>query len=373
MDATRLIDPAFWSDPRPLAMGDAEVTAWCRSVPDLEGHVLFQTSGSSGTPKWIALSKQALLLSAAVVNRHLGVTEDSCWGLSLPLHHVGGFGVVARTYESAGRYAELHGKWNPAGFPEWIACHGVTHVSLVPTQVHDLVTGGHRCPECLRSIVVGGGRMEDALGQAARDLGWPVLASYGMTETGSQIATQSPEILDQSYQHAPLPLLDAWNARTDEDGRLHVSGAVLFTGSIVMGSGLRRWVPRVGEWHATGDRASVEGRWLTPLGRLDSVVKILGELVDPESVERDILALSQGSLSYGMLAISAVPDLRAGHRLVPAVVGSISEGRLLDILSAYNAMAPGFRRVAAPVFLNAMPLSELGKIRRGEVLKHLME
>jgi len=373
MDATRLIDPAFWTDPRPLSMGDAEVTAWCQSVPDLEGHVLFQTSGSSGTPKWIALSKQALLLSAAVVNRHLGVTEDSCWGLSLPLHHVGGFGVAARTYEAASRCEELHGKWNPAGFPAWIARHGVTHVSLVPTQVHDLVTGGYRCPPCLRAIVVGGGRMEDSLGEAARDLGWPVLASYGMTETGSQIATQSPEILDRPYQHAPLPLLDAWNARTDEDGRLHVSGAVLFSGTVVTESGFRRWVPRVGEWHATGDRAFVEGRRLIPLGRLDAVVKILGELVDPESVEREILAASDGFLSYGMLAIAAVPDERAGHRLVPAVVDSISEARLLDVLRAYNATAPGFRRVAAPVFLETMPLSELGKIRRGELLKRLVE
>lgn len=373
MDATRLIDPAFWADPRPLAMGDAEVTAWCQGIPNLEGHVLFQTSGSSGAPKWIALSKQALLLSAAVVNRHLGVTEDSCWGLSLPLHHVGGFGVAARTYEAASRSSELNGKWNPTEFTGWITRHGVTHVSLVPTQVHDLVAGGHRCPPCLRAIVVGGGRMEDPLGQSARDLGWPVLASYGMTETGSQIATQSLELLDKPYQHAPLPLLDAWNARTDEDGRLHVSGSVLFTGSVVMEEGIRRWVPRVGEWFATGDRALVEGRCITPLGRMDSVVKILGELVDPESVEREILALSDGVLSYGMLAIAAVPADRAGHRLVPVVVDSLSESRVSAILSAYNATAPGFRRVVAPVWLDTMPLSELGKIRRGELLKRLVE
>ncbi|MGC4016880.1 MAG: AMP-binding protein [Luteolibacter sp.] len=372
MDATRLIDPAFWTDPRPLAMGDAEITAWCQSVPELEGHVLFQTSGSSGTPKWIALSKQALLLSAAVVNRHLGVTEDSCWGLSLPLHHVGGFGVAARTYEAASRCVELHGKWNPSGFPEWIARQGVTHVSLVPTQVHDLVTSGYRCPPCLRAIVVGGGRMEDVLGRAARDLGWPVLASYGMTETGSQIATQSLEILNQPYQHAPLPLLDAWNARTDEDGRLHVSGAVLFSGSVIVEKGIHRWVPRVGDWHATGDRAQVEGRWITPLGRLDSVVKILGELVDPESVEREILAMSGGVLSYGTFAIVAVADERAGHRLVPVIIRSLAGESVASILNAYNATAPGFRRVAAPQVVESIPLGELGKIRRGELLKLLL-
>jgi O-succinylbenzoic acid--CoA ligase len=75
MDATRLIDPAFWTNPEPLALGDADMTAWSRSIAELEGHVLFQTSGSSGKPKWIALSKPALQLSAAAVNRHL-LVED---------------------------------------------------------------------------------------------------------------------------------------------------------------------------------------------------------------------------------------------------------------------------------------------------------
>ncbi|BCU77791.1 AMP-binding protein [Luteolibacter sp. LG18] len=372
MDPARLINPTFWTDPRPLAAGDPEVTAWCEGEPALDGHVLFQTSGSSGAPKWIALKKDALLLSAAVVNRHLGVTGDSCWGLSLPLHHVGGFGVAARSYEAASRMVRLGGKWNPAEFTAWIERHGVTHVSLVPTQVHDLVTGGHRGPACLRAIVVGGGRMEDALGQAARDLGWPVLASYGMTETGSQIATQALEVLDQPYQHAPLPLLDAWNARTDEDDRLHVGGAVLFSGSVVPeGRGLR-WVPRVGEWHATGDRATVDGRWITPLGRLDAVVKILGELVDPESVEREVLALSAGRLSYGDIAIAAVPDERAGHRLVPVIAETAAGEATIAVLNAYNATAPGFRRLSEPVVVDALPLSELGKIRRAEVLGALL-
>ncbi len=364
MDATRLIDPAFWTNPEPLAMGDAEMGVWARGVGELERHVLFQTSGSSGTPKWIALSKTALQLSAAAVNRHLLVDEAACWGLTLPLHHVGGFGVVARSHEAACRLAGFIGKWDATRFSEWCAASSVTHVSLVPTQVFDLVKAGLKAARSLRVVVVGGGRLEEATGRAARALGWPVLASYGMTETGSQIATQPPQLLGSPYQPAPLPLLDIWEVAEDGEGRLRVAGPALFSGTVTEGGGGRAWHPRTGDWHATGDRVLVDGRQLTPLGRMDSVIKVLGELVDPEAVERELISLSREELKAGTFAVVAIPDERAGHRLVPVFEQAVGAELIARTLESYARIAPGFRRLAEPVIVDAIPRSELGKIKR---------
>jgi len=371
MDATRLIDPAFWTNPEPLAAGDEGMTAWCRSVDELEDHVLFQTSGSSGTPKWIALSKTALQLSAATVNRHLRVDENACWGLTLPLHHVGGFGVVARAYEAACRLAVFVGKWEPGRFAEWCAASKVTHVSLVPTQVFDLVQAGLKAPPTLKVIVVGGGRLEEAVGRAARRLGWPVLASYGMTETGSQIATQSPELLDSPYQVAPLPVFDIWKVSNEVDGRLLVAGPALFTGSVAFTDGLRTWVARTSEWHATGDRVLIQRREITPLGRMDSVVKVLGELVDPEAIERELLRLSDDQLDAGSFAVLAVPDQRTEHRLIPVFEEAVPAELMMRTLTVYAASAPGFRRLSDAVVVVAIPRSGLGKIRRSELMDFL--
>ncbi len=368
MDATRLIDPAFWTNPEPLAVGDSEMTAWVRSIVELEGHVLFQTSGSSGTPKWIALSKSALQLSAAAVNRHLLVEETACWGLTLPLHHVGGFGVVARSYEAACRLVEYTGKWDAARFSEWCAALGVTHVSLVPTQVFDLVQADLKAPRSLRVVVVGGGRLEESTGSAARGLGWPVLASYGMTETGSQIATQSPYLLGSPYHPAPLPLLDIWEVANDGEGRLRVAGPALFSGTVTKHEGGRAWHPRAGDWHATGDRVLVEGRQLTPLGRMDSVVKVLGELVDPEAIERELIGLSCEELKAGTFAVVAIPDERAGHRLIPVFEQAVSKELIARTLESYARITPGFRRLAEPVIVDAIPRSELGKIKRLDLI-----
>ena len=78
MDAIFLSDPGFWDDRQPFAPG--HFPGIIPQSEGLDGHVLFETSGSSGRPQWLALSKQALLLSAAAVNRHLGVSEDSVQG-----------------------------------------------------------------------------------------------------------------------------------------------------------------------------------------------------------------------------------------------------------------------------------------------------
>lgn len=361
MNALAFLDPAFWSDPTPFVR---HFPGPLPDLPQLQNHILFQTSGSTGTPKWIALSKDALLLSAACVNRHLRVTDESTWGLALPLHHVGGFGVAARAFEAACECVTLSGKWNPHHFGPWAENHHVTHTSLVPTQVHDIVTAGLPAPSFITAIVVGGGRLDPATGQAARDLGWPVLASYGMTETGSQIATQPPDLLDSPYQTGNLPLLDIWDARINPDGILEVGGPALFSGTLLHDGSAWNYHERSSPWHPTSDLASLRDRRLTPLGRADAIVKVLGELVDPEEIERQLLLASRDRLPPGSFAVATLPHPRAGHTLVPVFENSLDPNLVLNVLEHYHNHAPGYRRLQTPVFVESIPRGPLGKILR---------
>ena len=365
MDALLLTDPGFWVDPRPCAAGRFAGTL--PRLADLEGLVLFETSGSTGPPKWIALSKQALLISAAAVNRHLGVAEDSCWGLALPLHHVGGCGVVARAIEAGCRLQQFYPRWQPLAFQAWLGQHAVTHTTLVPAQVHDLVAAGLTAPPTLLVAVVGGGQLDEVTGQAARRLGWPVLASYGMTEAGSQIATQSPEGLDSSYHPAALPILPIWKTRVSGEGQLSIAGSALFAGTLLRASNGWEFLPRADEWHLTSDRVDLANNQLTPRGRIDAMVKVLGELVDPAAIEGELLALSNATLTPGTFAIVALPDERAGHRLVPVFEAGVDPAAAAAALAAYQNHAPGFRRLHAALVVASLPRSPLGKLRRAEL------
>ena len=353
MDASLLTSAAYWNDP------ESPVP----DIPELVGHVLFETSGSTGNPKWVALSKQALLVSAAAVNRHLEVTCESCWGLALPLNHVGGFGVAARAYEAGCRFETFSHRWDASGFLDWLERGKITHTSLVPTQVHDLVKAHLTAPVTLLAIVVGGGHLDHLTGQAARDLGWPVLASYGMTEAGSQIATQGIEALQVPYQPSPLPLLPIWEAEISAAGVLAISGPALFSGYLSGG----KFSPRESTWHTTSDRVALENFKLTPLGRADALVKILGELVDPEAIERELLAISCGELVAGTFAVIAIPDERAGNALVLIFESTVDPSIIQAVLAKYSAQALGFRRLQTAAVLGEFPRSGLGKLRRGEL------
>src|SRR4051812_19531191 len=72
-------------------------------VPALEAHIFIATSGSSGAVKLVALSKQALLASAASVNEYFDATSRDVWGCVLPAFHVGGLGIFARAQLARGR------------------------------------------------------------------------------------------------------------------------------------------------------------------------------------------------------------------------------------------------------------------------------
>lgn len=370
MDPELLTRSEFWNDPALAVAGDfcGEIAG----ISNLSGLVIFATSGSSGEPKWIAQSKPALLESAAAVNAHLAVKSSSCWGLALPIYHVGGFGVAARVYASGCRLEIFARRWDARNFHGWLAQRRVTHLSLVPTQVHDLVAANLRAPSGLTAVVIGGGHLDERTGQAARALGWPVLVSYGMTEAGSQIATQGFDDLTATFRSAPLPILPIWQTRTGPDERLEIAGPALFSGVIEKRGNSWSFRPRETEWHVTADRVLLDDRLLTPLGRADLWIKVLGELVDPQAIECELVELSGGRMAAGDFVVIPLPDERAGHRLVPVLDVAAKSDVFAEVMQAYQQHAVGFRRLQDPVWIEDFPRSSLGKPRRAEILKRLM-
>ncbi len=354
METTRLIDPAFWSSKK-AAFPGADVPGWSADAPGL---VWFRTSGSTGRPRWIGHSREGLLLSAAVVNRHLGVSETDVWGLALPLRHVGGFGVVARAFEAGARLEVFREPWDARRLTAWLSEKEVRHLSLVPTQVHDLVGAGLQAPPALRTVVVGGGALAEPAGRAARALGWPVLPSYGLTEAASQVATAPPLLLDKPYIATPLPVLPHWELVCGDGGRIVIRGRALFIAEALESASGFEFVERSGDWHETGDRGRLTSAGVEVLGRADLLVKVLGELVDPVEVERRI--------GVANAVVVALPDPRRQHRLVVVVEGTPAP-EVAEAIERHNAAVEGPERVEGPVVVGKFPRGELGKLRRAEL------
>jgi O-succinylbenzoic acid--CoA ligase len=366
MDAPRLSESLTGEDWTTTAshlllnprMPAAERRALEGYVVELPGHVWLATSGTTGALKLTALSKDALLASAAAVNRHLHSNANDVWYAVLPSFHVGGLGIHARAFLSGAGIVRA-AAWDPAAFA---AERAVTLASLVPAQISDLLTARLQAPPQLRAIVAGGGALAAELYRTARDLGWPVLPSYGMTETCSQAATATPASEE-------LVLLDHIEARVDEDGRLAFRGSSLLTG---YGTAVGLIDPKRDGWFVTedlGEVAELGGRTVLRVeGRRGDFIKIGGESVDLGRLDA-ILAAIAGAAA----AVVAVPDARLGH-VIHLAVGPGQNAAA--VAAAYDARVHPFERARQVHAVAAIPRTSLGKLMRqqlAEMLPKLVE
>lgn len=323
--------------------------------PGLRGHVWLATSGTSGALRLVALSKEAMLASAAAVNRHLGAGPGDGWLCVLPSFHVGGLAIHARAFLAGSRVVSA--AWDAAGFAALCARERIAFASLVPAQVHDLVNAGMRAPGSLRAIVVGGGRLAGDLYAQGRGLGWPLLPSYGMTECCSQVATATLDAPE-------LRLLSHLEARVETDGRLAFRGPSLLTAyGEYEGDEPRLRDPKAGGWFVTEDLGELSGDVVRVHGRAGETIKVGGELVALGRLDAILESVAAGADA----AVIAVTDERLGHVIHLAVAAGDAEA----IASAFNARVLPFERVRRIHRVAAIPRSPLGKLLRARLVAEL--
>lgn len=343
----------------------------------LQGHVWFSTSGSTAesaqSVKLVALSKAALLASAQAVNAHFQVTAQDKWTQVLPHFHVGGFGIEARAYLSGSSVvpALKEGRWEVDYFYTVVQEQGCTLSALVPTQVYDLVMGGYQAPASLRAIVVGGGVLEKDLFAKARALGWPVLPSYGMTETASQIATGSLASLRETAYPA-MELLPHAQARTNEEGFLEVAATSLLTCYAQNIDGEpRSWDPKVSGWLTTEDQGDVRGKELFISGRKKDYIKIGGEATNMARLRGVLETVVQRQNPAWSLRVTLVnvPSDRLGSEV--HLVSSLNANQTQELLEAFTKDVLPFEKPRKIYYVDEIPRSTLGKILWGELRRKL--
>lgn len=341
-----------------------------RSVDQqLKAHVWFATSGSSGQHKWVALSKQALLISAEAVNVHLGANASDIWLLALPTFHVGGVGILARAHLSGSKVEVFDQKWEALAFCRALEQSKATLTSLVPAQVYDFVSKQLRPTGALRAAIVGGGALTPELFSQAFLLGWPILPSYGMSECSSQIATAVP---CEPYSRA-MKILGHVQVAASQQGRLLVKSAALLS-YYAHFNRARATVelidPKEDGWFASEDLGEVRDEQLFVYGRCSDWLKIGGESVDLgwlrsifDEVKKEV------GIAVEKAVLFALPDERLGHVInVAAARADVSPSALQKLLLAYQSKVLPYERIRMAYLVEKIPFSALGKLQTAELL-----
>lgn len=327
--------------------------------------LLIKTSGSSGHPQIVMHGYAGLRASASRVNARLGVTAESTWLCCLRLSHIGGAAILYRA-ALAGARLRLHDGFDAPTVRRELETHGVTHVSLVPPMLARLLDLGGRAPPSLRVVQVGGQALSRPLAERALAAGWPIQLTYGMTETGSQIATSGlleadDGELDTGLVGTLLPDVDVEAPDCDAPPkRLRIRGPMLMLGYANPerrpGQGLEE-----GGWFEPADLGCLagEGR-LRILGRADDIRVIGGTNVSLTNIAQAL----QEVPGVSEVQIVAGPDPVWGHRLTAVYAGASDEAELADWCQAHLS---GPECPRAFIRLERLPLLDSGKYDRARI------
>ncbi|AZH77656.1 MULTISPECIES: AMP-binding protein [Microbacterium] len=244
------------------------------------------TSGSSGVPKRVALSGEALRASAEATAARIG---SGRWLLALPAGYVAGLQVLVRSLLAGTRPESVEGRFSPLSFAE--ATRSLQrrtpgadlpdlYTSLVPAQVATLLDAADdpavlSALRAYRAILVGGQSLPEPLRERAAAQGVHLVRTYGSTETSGGCV----------YDGVPL---DTVAVRT-VDGELRIAGPMLAEGYLGDGELTARAFVRdeLGiRWYRTGDLGLVEDGVVRVHGRADNVIVSGGVNISLDRVER---------------------------------------------------------------------------------------
>jgi len=276
--------------------------------------LVIETSGSTGIPKRVMLSADAVLASVAASETALGGPGQ--WLLALPTHYVAGVQVLARSL-AAGTTPEVlpPGRFDARAFAVGTSRldGDLRFTSLVPAQLLTLVdaaTDSRRVRRALQSydaILIGGQRLDAVLAERADRLGARVVRTYGSSETAGGCV----------YDGVPLPGAQARVV----DGQIELAGPMLADGYLGDPERTDAAFHRdpdadgiVRRWYRTGDTGTVEAGRVSVSGRIDNVIISGGTNVSLDRVEEAVRALD----GYGTAIVVGVDDERWGQ--VPVVV-----------------------------------------------------
>ncbi|HXZ82886.1 MAG TPA: AMP-binding protein [Acidimicrobiales bacterium] len=322
------------------ADGDETKLAAARPIEEGDAYVV-ATSGTTGEPRGVVLTHDAVTASACAVSTRLGVdpARDK-WLCCLPLAHVGGLAVVTRAL-ATGTPLEVQPVFAVGGVTS-AAARGATLVSLVPTTCARLGAEAAR----FRTIVLGGGPMPNVRPRNA-------VATYGMTETGSGVV----------YDGWPLDGVEI---------RIAAGGEIVLRGPMLLRAYRFGDDPKDADgWFRTGDAGmlSPQGQ-LEVFGRMADVIRTGGESVWPVPVE----AVLRAHPGVAEVVIVGVPDPEWGERVVAVVETTDASPPTLDELRELvrGELGP----IAAPkelVLVPALPRTGIGKVRRDTLKRALAE
>lgn len=304
--------------------------------------VTLYTSGSTGAPKEITLTRSQLQQSAQRTIKVLKLSSSQTALVCLDTKYIAGKMMLVRALEANMRIAAVEPSSNPliniSAQPDFGA--------FVPLQLDEIFRDNDSVKKLnqFNSIIVGGASVSISLLEKIKTLSCAVYATYGMTETVSHIALQKLNGVD-AQDH--FETLSGVKIKTDERDCL-----------VIELDGFQETI-------ITNDLVKIiHTSGFNVLGRYDNIINSGGIKLVPETIEKKLSPLIDQSFF-----VAGISDERLGQRLVLLVEGdpkTALPAALKLALSAYEIPKEIF-------YLDHFVRTETQKINRPQTIEKALK
>jgi o-succinylbenzoate---CoA ligase len=316
-----------------------------------ENFFTVQTSGSTGIPKPITITREQMQQSARRTHNFLGLHQHDTALICLNTQFIAGKMMLVRALEGEMKIIALDPSSNPFENPH---NQPIDFMAVVPLQLEKMIDsaqGVDRLNE-LKAVIVGGAPVSEKLKRRLAEITVPVYATYGMTETLTHVALQLLNTPKRSEYFTTLPGV---TIAQDERGCLIIHDKIL------------------NEPVITNDLVEIHNATqFTWRGRIDNIINSGGIKVLPEKIEHELHPIFSTLNITKNFFITGSPHETLGQQVVLIVEGSSlppeTETSITQELMRYVSPYEIPRQI---LYISKFSYTSTGKINRVETLNQL--
>jgi o-succinylbenzoate---CoA ligase len=321
------------------------IQAWFTGKTEFE----INTSGSTGEPKKIKISRSQMIASARLTERALNLKTLDTALICIDTKYIGGMMMLVRAFTSGLKIIALDPSANPLQkipVDQW-----VNFAAFVPYQIENILESKRpHLLECVDKIIIGGAPLSEGAIKRLQNFQSQFFATYGMTETVSHVALRklNGKNKTQFFETLPGITIDL------DDRECLILNVPYIEGPIVTNDVAEKISPTAFNWK----------------GRFDNIINTGGIKVNPEKVEAAIDAIFEAGGFKSRFFVHGFDDRQLGTRIILVIeANKIDEQFLSTLYSSLAAVISPFEIPKEAYLVETFIETENGKINRLQTVK----
>ena len=333
----------------PFTLSEYEKTVLDFCLEWLDGKITFQfyTSGSTGDPKPVTLTRNQMIFSARLTQKALSLKKCDQALVCLNTNYIAGKMMLVRSLVIGMDMTIVEPSSNPFKNLKNIA---IDFIALVPLQIQTILSTeqGFEILNKIQNILIGGAPTSTSLVEKLKNLKGNVYSTFGMTETVSHIALcKINGVIENDF----YTVLEGVEINQDARGCLTINSELTNHELVV-----------------TNDLVEIiNPKEFKFIGRYDNVINTGGIKVSPELLEKQILPVFHDLDIYTRYIIVGIPDEKFNEVICLVLEGQFDEEIIVKIKNRLPEILFEYHIPKKIYFFKHLPEIPTGKIDRRKV------